>query len=389
MPRKITVSCILSALFLISVSASGLCANMRIGGYWENWAAAINPGSGGTSDPSYYANDLQYFNLVYYSFLTLAQTPNPDNPPVAQWSGQAIYESMTAADVITVMTVTDPSWENPYEWQRTKIQAIIDECHANGKKFIWAIGGWSDLTQTISDEQIPAFVTKCVNLLKLSGDGIDFDWEHLSADASIAAQQRRVLGKVLPALRQALDENGLSGKLLGYTTRMNAFWNNATRPQGVTAYDSDGEGIDVGAAMTEAGSSFNDCVDWVNIMMYDIPPGDMGYPSGYTLGAYTMVLGFFQQYMNKNKVVMGFEPGGQAAGGVWEGMVVDKEVIDYVAAQGYGGIMFWAINQGALSPSTEITGANAQELAKYASELTPVVTGVLPPAVLTLLLLDS
>jgi len=27
---------------------------------------------------------------------------------------------------------------------------------------------------------------------------------------------------------------------------------------------------------------------------------------------------------------MGFEPGGQAAGGTWEGMAVDKEVVDYI-----------------------------------------------------------
>lgn len=42
---------------------------------------------------------------------------------------------------------------------------------------------------------------------------------------------------------------------------------------------------------------------------------------------------------------MGFEPGGQAAGGKWEGFVIDEEVIDYVQANGYGGVMFWAINE--------------------------------------------
>lgn len=50
----------------------------------------------------------------------------------------------------------------------------------NGKKWIWAIGGWSDVTKTIRPNQIDTFVSKCVALLKHAGDGIDFDWEHLT-----------------------------------------------------------------------------------------------------------------------------------------------------------------------------------------------------------------
>ena len=49
-----------------------------------------------------------------------------------------------------------------------------------GGKFIWAIGGHSDLTKTLERDQIPSFVEKCVDLLRIAGDGIDFDWEHLS-----------------------------------------------------------------------------------------------------------------------------------------------------------------------------------------------------------------
>ena len=64
---------------------------------------------------------------------------------------------------------------------------------------------------------------------------------------------------------------------------------------------------------------------------------------------------------------MGFEPGGQAASGVWEGMEVDKQVVDYIQEKGYAGIMFWAINQPVWPPSAEITGDNAQEIAEYAA----------------------
>ncbi|WP_051261549.1 glycoside hydrolase family 18 protein [Desulfovibrio inopinatus] len=352
--------------------------NIMIGGYWENWNNALHPGSESTSEAAYYANDFAPFTLVYYSFLTLAKSPNPDNPPNQQWDGESIYESMTAADVIDVMTPTVPEWENPNNWQRLKIQAMIDSCHADGKKFIWAIGGWSDLTRTISDDQIQAFVDYCVKLLSLTGDGIDFDWEHLSENSDIKDQQRHVLGKIFPVLRKALDENGLHDKLIGYTTRLNAFWDDSTRPSSVIQFNTDGEGIDVVQALVDAGSSLDNTVDWVNVMMYDAPPEDLGAQGAFSLANYAMVLGFFRQYVSQSKIVMGFEPGGQMAGGVWEGMDVDKQVIDYIKTNNYGGVMFWAINQPAMPPSTEVTGDNAQALAAYAAQdsstsITPIV----------------
>ncbi len=80
------------------------------------------------------------------------------------------------------------------------------------------------MKRTISDAQIQLFVTNCIELLKITGDGIDFDGEHLSEIAGIKEQQRNVLEKIFPALRTAMDANGLSDKLIGYTTRFNAFW---------------------------------------------------------------------------------------------------------------------------------------------------------------------
>ena len=57
----------------------------------------------------------------------------------------------------------------------------MDYAAQNGKKFIWAFGGWSDLTKTISDDQVGPLVDMLVTLLERhGGDGIDFDWEHLS-----------------------------------------------------------------------------------------------------------------------------------------------------------------------------------------------------------------
>ena len=349
----------------VCVINAALDNNFIIGGYWENWKGAVNAESTNVNEAEYYKNDINNFSHIYYSFLTLAAAPEPSNPPGKQWNGLHIYESMTRQDVLSVMKATTSS--DTGNWQYKKINALIKSAHQKGRKFIWAIGGWSDLTQTISDEQIPAFVNQCVELLKLAGDGIDFDWEHLSTtDSSIVYQQRRVLGKIFPELRKALDDAGMPEKLIGYTTRFNAFWIDGSRPEGVTAFPSDGEGIDVVNAINESGTSVDDCLDWINIMMYDVPPQDLGAADGkLKLGHYQQVLDAFAKYIPLEKIVMGFEPGGQAAGGIWEGMEIDREVIDYMILQNYGGVMFWAINQTPYN-SQEHTGENSQVLAGYA-----------------------
>jgi len=70
--------------------------------------------------------------------------------------------------------------------------------------------------------------------------------------------------------------------------------------------------------------------------------------------------------MGKKQIVMGFEPGGQAAGGQWEGLDVDKQVVDYIKENEYGGIMFWAINETGMSAIN--TGLNVNTIALYANE---------------------
>lgn len=146
-----------------------------IGGYLENWHKPY-------TIPKHYTH-------VYYSFITLDPHPNPDKPHAIQWDGKAIYESMAQADVLKVMETTDPVWDNPYNWQKNSIDQAINTTKDNGQLFIWAIGGWSDLTKTVSDDQVESFVQVCVDLLKIAGDGIDFDWEHLSDDLDSDDQQ--------------------------------------------------------------------------------------------------------------------------------------------------------------------------------------------------------
>ena len=200
----------------------------------------------------------------------------------------------------------------------------------------------------------------------MSGDGIDFDWEHLSDDPTLKNQQRKVLGEILFNLRAALDKNGMANRQIGYTTRFNAFWK--IPPKRVKPFSSDGEGIDIGQVLTDMGSSFDKTVDWVNIMMYDVPPKNLGAPAeGFTIDNYKQVLSYFGKFIPKNKIVMGFEPGPQAAGGVWEGTNVDKSVVNYIQDKGYGGIMFWAANETAKDKAGIKNGINSQNLAEYAS----------------------
>merc|ERR1712232_1182236 len=305
-------------------------ADFQVGGYLENWVAYDG-----------YSN----FNTVYYAFLTLDSAPNADNPNDKQWDGSAIYETMTLAPVLDVMNKTDPEWKNPYEWQRSKIAEVMDYCSANGKTWMWAIGGWSDLERTISDEQIPTLVQQVVALLKLGGDGVDFDWEHLStsSDAAVNSQQRSVLGKLVSALRKALNDNGMSSKHISYTTRWNCFWTSAdAHKYSALTFASDGECLDNFAAM-----SSTDDVSWVNLMMYDAAPKTAFTGQTYfNETTYKTVLQRGAEVIDKKKIIMGFEPGHQATDGVWEGFDIDMSVISYMKEQAYG-IMFWAVNEAA------------------------------------------
>jgi GH18 family chitinase len=332
-------------------------SSFQVGGYLENW-----------KDYTGYDN----FNTVYYAFLTLDSKPNADTPNDQGWNGENIYETMTLAPIMDVITKTDPLWDNEYEWQRSKMQQIIDDSASAGKTFMWAVGGWSDLQRTLTDAQIPAFVDKIVELLKYEGDGVDFDWEHLSTGASAAlkTQQRAVLGKTIKALRSALNANGLHDKKISYTTRWNCFWTSADAPSyNALPFDSDGECLDT---FQHASS---DDVDWVNLMMYDAGPGTaFNGVQHFGMDEYNAVLDAGAEVLPKSKIVMGFEPGNQAVEGIWEGFDLDLQVIDKMKAEGHGGVMFWALNEAESkqNPGTPAssshswqgnTGANAQYIA--------------------------
>jgi len=245
----------------------------------------------------------------------------------------------------------------------------MDATHANNAKFVWSVGGWSDCTETLDEKQVDAFVAQCLALLKIAGDGIDIDWEHLSTNPDLKAQQTKNLAQVFLKLRRAFDANDMKDMIVGYTTRFNAFYDDDTRPDGYKVYASDGEGILVDKELKANGSSLKDAVSWVNIMFYDIAPADVGAPNGLTLDNYKVIFATFLRYINKEQMVMGFEPGGQSAAGSWEGMDVDKQVVHHIAEKNYGGTQFWAINQGPYNKSKVVTGENVNELAVLSKSL--------------------
>ena len=70
-------------------------AGFSVGGYWEPWHTATKPGDGTTSDPSYYENDFKNLDSVYYAFLTLDGSPDPDAPHEIYWDDSCIYDVET------------------------------------------------------------------------------------------------------------------------------------------------------------------------------------------------------------------------------------------------------------------------------------------------------
>ena len=351
-------------------------AGKKVVGYWANWKGAMQaPTAANNTQSAYYSNDVAPYTHVMYSFLTLAKSPNPDTPANTSWDGSAIYESMTANDVLSVMKqypAGTANWERSDNWMRSRIDGLVKATHENSSKFIWAIGGWSDLQQTIKKNQIDKFVSMVVDLLKVSGDGVDFDWEHLNQLANgqanpNATEQKEILAETMLKLRQALDAAGMKDKEIGYTTRFNAFMADS-KQYGFPGFQSDGEGLAIDDWLKTHGSSLNKVINNVNIMAYDVGPSYMPNGKTWNMSVYKDVLSTFSSRVDPKLVVLGFEPGYQAAGGVWEGMPTSKEAINYLADNNYGGSMFWAINLPNPAVDGSLLGLNSDILADFSRD---------------------
>jgi len=127
---------------------------------------------------------------------------------------------------------------------------------------------------------------------------------------------------------------------ISWTTRFNAFLN-MSNPFNYLASNSpipppfatDNEGTLIWPISGKA-------IDSVNVMVYD-----GGSPSGALIFNFQNILMNFKSFGPKApQVNIGFEPGDQNAGGIWEGLEKDKLVARFVRDAGFGGGMVWAIN---------------------------------------------
>lgn len=89
-------------------------------------------------------------------------------------------------------------------WLAKKNHALYREVKNNGKKFIFAIGGESDLLGLMSVDQVPDFANYVVYLMGLVGDGINFDFEHMSHNMETRKDQLRVMAHMLHHTKRAL-----------------------------------------------------------------------------------------------------------------------------------------------------------------------------------------
>ena len=138
---------------------------------------------------------------------------------------------------------------------------------------------------------------------------------------------------------------------ISWTTRFNAFlpypkadpYNYALRPLPAWALNSTFETDNEGARFYR---NVSDAVDTINVMAYDA--------TGLKFNYSTIFTNFALGGADLRKVNMGFEPGEQAAHGVWEGLEKDKEVAQFVKEHNIGGCMIWAMNP---SPKQAPTGS--------------------------------
>jgi hypothetical protein len=150
---------------------------------------------------------------------------------------------------------------------------------------------------------------------------------------------------------------------ISWTTRFNAWvpkknpYNYAYDPLPSWALNSTFETDNEGAKFY---SNVSEMVDTVNIMAYDATGLKFDYET--ILYNYATIGG-----LDLRKANIGFEPGEQAASGVWEGLEKDKNVTQYVKDHNIGGAMIWAVNP---SPKTNPTGSKlCPEVAKALAEI--------------------
>merc|ERR1712048_146575 len=135
---------------------------------------------------------------------------------------------------------------------------------------------------------------------------------------------------------------------VSWTTRFNAFlpddqpWNYLYPDSDVPTenYGTDNEG-------QQLWGDVGHLIDTVNVMAYDA--------GGIKINMETVLKNFVAYSGDPTiaaKINIGFEPGEQAAGGVWEGLDADKQFAKFALDNGYGGAMVWTANPNPVQAPT-------------------------------------
>jgi len=385
--------------FIFALITTTLSSTHRIEGYYENWKTVDwwqnkIPGNCqmGCAKPKEFLQLLKPFTTAIYGFTFLTTSPNPKqvncgNCP--EWNGKSINVASGGRGRL-VVTGQDTKWDN------SGVVGISEVCRLSRmgfdtpKRCRIALGGWSDWARLNSPDKARA-LAKLVGemVLKTFADGIDLDFEHLTpfnrmgdeydSFVTLIQEIRKVFENEvkqkwvaeaqarIPILQAAysklpnwqkpspyyptnieymrnLVKNGPPEHLvISWTTRFNAFLNpqkpyNYLMPDSPipnVPFETDNEG-------TKFYDKVRDDVDVVNIMAYDA-----GCDTGALKLNFSQILENFHQFggVEKSKMNIGFEPGSEAGGGVWEGFEADINAGKFVASENYGGTMIWALNK--------------------------------------------
>lgn len=422
----------MKAAALVALALVGTGEAGDVLGYLENWVDVKwwdnnIPGNClmGCFNPQPYLAAIEPYSSMNYGFTFLTENPSPDQVtcdnapnssgsaagPCPAWDGKGIYLAQSSKQGAVAITPTTSA-------VTPGIVAIMDagrmaKMHPSGpKRFKISLGGWSDFARigtTANGEAIGKLAAQLVGWT--FADGIDLDFEHLTPYATISGDDEfAAYTAMVKALRSELDgpvksawvstatsraaelqkefdalqpwqqgnaknyynttiaylkevaQNGPPQFEVSWTTRFNAFlppgnrWNYLlpdSQPLNDT-FATDYEGEKVWPALKDA-------FDTVNIMAYDAGPIGLNF---------TTILENFVTYgkVPKEKILIGFEPGEQAAGGIWEGRDADKEWASWAHSNGYAGAFVWAVN-----PSSTTNPKGTQVCPEVAKDLNSIM----------------
>ena len=109
-------------------------------GFWESYLGPIDPGNGTAKNETYYVKDIQFYDRLVYSFVTLDQFPNPEKPRHMSWNGTCLHDATTKECIYDTFECADASGD-PAKSQAEKVCALYKAVKDNGKMFYLGIGG--------------------------------------------------------------------------------------------------------------------------------------------------------------------------------------------------------------------------------------------------------